>query len=102
MLAEVTLTIEARREREIRILDVELGQDFFGAWVVSIRQGRAGSRGRRTVRSAPCLDTAWRLVLARMKRLKSSSHVLHVAAVPDISLPAWANAPLLPWRDLAG
>lgn len=108
MQADVRLSFESigsgRRGR--RFYAVELGQDLFGAWLIGITHGRAGSAGRRVVLSAASLEKAWRLIMRRVRDLFRRADRDGVVAlvgevVPDVTVPAWAQAPLMPWRMIA-
>lgn len=96
MLAEATLTVSNRRGAR-RLRRIEIGRDFFGMWTVSVFRGAHGARHRCL--SAATVEDAWTTVLDLIHGGRRGTPT--VCAIPDISMSAWAAAPLLPWRDLS-
>jgi len=102
MLAEATLTVSNRRGTPRRPRRIEIGRDFFGMWTVSVFGGAHGTRCRSL--SMATVEDAWVAVLGLIhgapgSRARRAPPI--VCAIPDITVSAWAAAPLLPWRDLS-
>lgn len=77
---------------------IEIGRDFFGCWTVDL-YCRGATRPRRSL-SADTERAAWTAVMMLAGTLSGKDRTRPmIEAVPDISIPIWAAAPLLPWRD---
>lgn len=51
-----------------RAYTIEVGQDLFGAFVIAVRYGRVGARGRVQLLSAGTIGDAQGIVLSRLRR----------------------------------
>jgi predicted DNA-binding WGR domain protein len=75
----IELQARAPERRCYRAYAIDVTQDLFGVWLVEMRYGRIGTRGRTKVRSYPVLADAHRQVAACLRKRATAPRRIGVA-----------------------
>jgi predicted DNA-binding WGR domain protein len=99
-MTSLCIRLEARSpaHRCHRAYEIALTTDLFGAWLVEMRYGRIGARGRTKARSFSSADEAAAQVKACLRRRASAPRWLGVAYRPRSAIKTTNGAGLM-WRN---